>query len=72
MFLCSKEILGGQFQQKLSMGLVKCFLIVVDLQILMICRPALLLPGASKPVVAVRFCPKAFSLRGTTACKFIN
>ncbi|KAK1371532.1 Chromatin assembly factor 1 subunit FAS2 [Heracleum sosnowskyi] len=29
-------------------------------------RPALLLPSASKPVVAVRFCPKSFSLRGTT------
>ena len=29
------------------------------------CRPALQLPGASKPVVAVRFCPIAFSLRGS-------
>ncbi|KAK4585520.1 hypothetical protein RGQ29_022965 [Quercus rubra] len=28
-------------------------------------RPALQLPGASKPVVAVRFCPIAFSLRGS-------
>ncbi|PWA99471.1 transducin/WD40 repeat-like superfamily protein [Artemisia annua] len=27
-------------------------------------RPALMLPGASKAVVAVRFCPKAFGLRG--------
>ncbi|KAK9055965.1 hypothetical protein SSX86_027052 [Deinandra increscens subsp. villosa] len=27
-------------------------------------RPALMLPGASKAVVAVRFCPRAFSLRG--------
>ncbi|KAL8143478.1 hypothetical protein V2J09_016510 [Rumex salicifolius] len=29
-------------------------------------KPALQLPGASKPVVAVRFCPVAFSLRGST------
>ncbi|XP_042975783.1 chromatin assembly factor 1 subunit FAS2-like [Carya illinoinensis] len=29
-------------------------------------RPALQLPGASKPVVAVRFCPVVFSLRGST------
>ncbi|KAM3708650.1 hypothetical protein ACB098_02G113200 [Castanea mollissima] len=28
-------------------------------------RPALQLPGASKPVVAVRFCPIGFSLRGS-------
>ncbi|PIN20606.1 Chromatin assembly complex 1 subunit B/CAC2 (contains WD40 repeats) [Handroanthus impetiginosus] len=28
-------------------------------------RPALMLPGASKPVVAVRFCPTKFSLLGT-------
>eukprot|EP00258_Populus_trichocarpa_P032674 XP_024448693.1 chromatin assembly factor 1 subunit FAS2-like [Populus trichocarpa] len=27
-------------------------------------RPAIMLPGASKPVVAVRFCPVAFNLRG--------
>ncbi|KAL8236057.1 hypothetical protein R6Q59_017138 [Mikania micrantha] len=27
-------------------------------------RPALMLPGASKAVVAVRFCPRTFSLRG--------
>lgn len=27
-------------------------------------RPALMLPGASKPIVAVRFCPLTFSLRG--------
>ncbi|KAL7591078.1 chromatin assembly factor 1 subunit FAS2 [Lactuca sativa] len=31
-------------------------------------RPALMLPGASKAVVAVRFCPLAFSLRGLTSC----
>ncbi|CAI9292907.1 unnamed protein product [Lactuca saligna] len=32
-------------------------------------RPALMLPGASKAVVAVRFCPLAFSLRGlSTSC----
>ncbi|XP_042058998.1 chromatin assembly factor 1 subunit FAS2 [Salvia splendens] len=29
-------------------------------------RPALMLPGASKPVVAVRFCPMKFKLLGTT------
>ncbi|XP_062096703.1 chromatin assembly factor 1 subunit FAS2 [Humulus lupulus] len=28
-------------------------------------RPALQLPGASKPVIAVRFCPLRFSLRGS-------
>ncbi|KAL2551560.1 Chromatin assembly factor 1 subunit FAS2 [Forsythia ovata] len=34
-------------------------------------RPALMLPGASKPVVAVRFCPMAFNLRGSeTASSF--
>ncbi|KAM0071566.1 hypothetical protein Hdeb2414_s0001g00026691 [Helianthus debilis subsp. tardiflorus] len=32
-------------------------------------RPVLILPGASKAVVAVRFCPKAFSLRGLGTCK---
>ncbi|KAL1564108.1 chromatin assembly factor 1 subunit FAS2 [Salvia divinorum] len=31
-----------------------------------ISRPALMLPGASKPVVAVRFCPMKFKLLGTT------
>ncbi|XP_042066681.1 chromatin assembly factor 1 subunit FAS2-like isoform X4 [Salvia splendens] len=31
-------------------------------------RPALMLPGASKPVVAVRFCPMKFKLLGTTTC----
>ncbi|KAI3495432.1 hypothetical protein L1887_37772 [Cichorium endivia] len=30
-------------------------------------RPALMLPGASKAVVAVRFCPLAFSLRGLSS-----
>ncbi|XP_010520378.1 PREDICTED: chromatin assembly factor 1 subunit FAS2 isoform X2 [Tarenaya hassleriana] len=30
-------------------------------------RPALQLPGASKPVVAVRFCPVAFKLRGSNS-----
>lgn len=34
-------------------------------------RPALMLPGASKAVVAVRFCPLAFSLRGLTSCEFL-
>ncbi|XP_060185680.1 chromatin assembly factor 1 subunit FAS2 isoform X2 [Lycium barbarum] len=29
-------------------------------------RPALMLPGANKPVVAVRFCPMTFSLRGSS------
>ena len=32
-----------------------------------ISRPALQLPGASKPAVAVRFCPLAFSLRGSNS-----
>ncbi|XP_071722189.1 chromatin assembly factor 1 subunit FAS2-like [Rutidosis leptorrhynchoides] len=32
-------------------------------------RPALQLPGASKPVVAVRFCPVAFNLRGQTQAR---
>ncbi|CAK9162540.1 unnamed protein product [Ilex paraguariensis] len=35
-------------------------------------RPALLLPGASKPVVVVRFCPVAFSLRGSTSSAFFK
>ncbi|KAL6967105.1 3-oxoacyl-[acyl-carrier-protein] synthase [Sarracenia purpurea var. burkii] len=30
-------------------------------------RPALLLPGASKPVVAMRFCPMAFKLRASNS-----
>lgn len=30
-----------------------------------------MLPGASKAVVAVRFCPKAFGLRGLSTCKFL-
>ncbi|KAJ8420842.1 hypothetical protein Cgig2_025876 [Carnegiea gigantea] len=30
-------------------------------------RPALLLPGSSRPVVAVCFCPLAFSLRGSNS-----
>ncbi|KAK9670581.1 hypothetical protein RND81_13G211100 [Saponaria officinalis] len=35
-------------------------------------RPALQLPGASKPVVAVRFCPLAFSLRGSNSAGFFK
>ncbi|KAL9229652.1 hypothetical protein vseg_005097 [Gypsophila vaccaria] len=35
-------------------------------------RPALQLPGASKPVVAVRFCPLAFSLRGSNSAVFFK
>ncbi|XP_059643513.1 chromatin assembly factor 1 subunit FAS2 isoform X2 [Cornus florida] len=35
-------------------------------------RPSLLLPGASKPVVAVRFCPVAFSLRGSNPAAFFK
>lgn len=31
------------------------------------CRPALMLPGASKPVVVVRFCPVAFALRASNS-----
>ncbi|XP_075483038.1 chromatin assembly factor 1 subunit FAS2-like isoform X1 [Primulina tabacum] len=31
-------------------------------------RPAVMLPGASKPVVAVRFCPMTFKLRGSKTC----
>ncbi|KAK3007256.1 hypothetical protein RJ639_016239 [Escallonia herrerae] len=34
--------------------------------------PALLLPGASKPVVAVCFCPVTFSLRGSTSSAFFK
>ncbi|KAF2292065.1 hypothetical protein GH714_006913 [Hevea brasiliensis] len=34
--------------------------------------PALMLPGASKPVVAVRFCPMAFSLRGSHSLGFAS
>lgn len=39
-------------------------------QLLDIDRPALMLPGASKPVIAVRFCPMTFSLRGSSNCTF--
>ncbi|KAM7513788.1 hypothetical protein LguiA_003371 [Lonicera macranthoides] len=39
---------------------------------LTLARPALLLPGASKPVVAVRFCPMAFSLRGSSSSAFFK
>ncbi|KAL5754062.1 hypothetical protein ACOSP7_022282 [Xanthoceras sorbifolium] len=35
-------------------------------------RPALQLPGGSKPVVAVRFCPLAFSLRGPNSAGFFK
>ncbi|XP_076885361.1 chromatin assembly factor 1 subunit FAS2-like isoform X2 [Bidens hawaiensis] len=35
-------------------------------------RPALMLPGANKAIVAVRFCPKAFSLRGLGTSSFFK
>ncbi|XP_050216667.1 chromatin assembly factor 1 subunit FAS2-like [Mercurialis annua] len=35
-------------------------------------RPALLLPGANKPVVAVRFCPMVFSLLGSHSAGFFK
>ncbi|XP_021274320.1 chromatin assembly factor 1 subunit FAS2 [Herrania umbratica] len=35
-------------------------------------RPSLQLPGASKPVVAVRFCPIAFNLRGSNPAGFFK
>lgn len=35
-------------------------------------RPALQLPGASKPVVAVRFCPLAFNLRESNSAGFFK
>ncbi|KAJ7945256.1 Chromatin assembly factor 1 subunit like, partial [Quillaja saponaria] len=35
-------------------------------------RPALQLPGASKAVIAVRFCPILFSLRGTNTAGFFK
>ncbi|XP_048433366.1 chromatin assembly factor 1 subunit FAS2-like [Pyrus x bretschneideri] len=35
-------------------------------------RPALQLPGACKPVIAVRFCPLLFSLRGSNQSGFFN
>ncbi|XP_057496410.1 chromatin assembly factor 1 subunit FAS2-like [Actinidia eriantha] len=35
-------------------------------------RPALMLPGASKPVVAVRFCPVAFALRASNSVAFFK
>ncbi|KAI3451521.1 hypothetical protein Pfo_008186 [Paulownia fortunei] len=35
-------------------------------------RPALMLPGASKPVVAVRICPITFNLRGTNTSSFFK
>ncbi|KAF8405848.1 hypothetical protein HHK36_007925 [Tetracentron sinense] len=36
------------------------------------CRPALHLPGANKPIVAVRFCPVVFSLRGSKSDGFFR
>ncbi|XP_030470601.2 chromatin assembly factor 1 subunit FAS2 [Syzygium oleosum] len=35
-------------------------------------RPAIQLPGASKPVVAVRFCPVVFNLRGSNSAGFFK
>ncbi|XP_077224501.1 transducin/WD40 repeat-like superfamily protein [Tasmannia lanceolata] len=35
-------------------------------------RPALQLPGASKPIVAIRFCPLVFSLRGSNSAGFFK
>ncbi|XP_052197690.1 chromatin assembly factor 1 subunit FAS2 [Diospyros lotus] len=35
-------------------------------------RPALLLPGASKPVVAMRFCPVTFRLRASNPAAFFK
>ncbi|GAV69429.1 LOW QUALITY PROTEIN: WD40 domain-containing protein, partial [Cephalotus follicularis] len=35
-------------------------------------QPALQFPGTSKPVEAVRFCPVAFSLRGSTSAGFFK
>ncbi|XP_010244038.1 PREDICTED: chromatin assembly factor 1 subunit FAS2 isoform X2 [Nelumbo nucifera] len=35
-------------------------------------RPALQLPGASKPIVAVRFCPVVFRLRGSNSAGFFK
>lgn len=35
-------------------------------------RPAIQLPGATKPVVAVRFCPVVFDLRGSNSAGFFK
>ncbi|KAI6691897.1 hypothetical protein NL676_019607 [Syzygium grande] len=35
-------------------------------------RPAIQLPGASKPVVAVRFCPVVFNLQGSNSAGFFK
>ncbi|XP_058097318.1 chromatin assembly factor 1 subunit FAS2 isoform X2 [Magnolia sinica] len=35
-------------------------------------RPAVLLPGASKPILVVRFCPVVFSLRGSSSVSFFK
>ncbi|KAF3685916.1 Chromatin assembly factor 1 subunit FAS2 -like protein [Capsicum annuum] len=40
--------------------------------LLVIDRPALMLPGASKPVIAVRFCPMTFRLRGSSYSSFFK
>ncbi|KAF3787909.1 Chromatin assembly factor 1 subunit [Nymphaea thermarum] len=42
----------------------QCFIIDLHRLISFHVMPALQLPGASKPIVAVRFCPITFSLRG--------
>ncbi|KZV54477.1 hypothetical protein F511_18962 [Dorcoceras hygrometricum] len=36
------------------------------------CRPAIMLPGASRPVVAVRFCPVTLKLRGSKTSPFFK
>nr|GMC96576.1 chromatin assembly factor 1 subunit FAS2 [Ipomoea batatas] len=41
-------------------------------RLLSLCMPALILPGASKPVVATRFCPMSFKLRGSNSSTFFK
>ena len=42
------------------------------LVLLVQCRPSMHLPGASKPIVAVRFCPVVFSLNPNMNQNFDN
>jgi hypothetical protein len=60
-FLVNDVYLSFKKTYSLSSVLFISFLILLYF---LICRPAIMLPGASKPVVAVRFCPVAFNLRG--------
>ncbi|KAM7517893.1 hypothetical protein LguiB_016855 [Lonicera macranthoides] len=68
--LCPSLVLGGGLPLTLASFLI--YLLNRRRLSVCFCLPALLLPGASKPVVAVRFCPMAFSLRGSSSSAFFK